>query len=206
MAATATAPALPWKISEGSLKSCVKHVRDSVEFFKTNKTAYTTGYRHNTSEGSLVGVKCELAVTEALKEAFPNCRIEENYWTYRGKRGQGDIDVFYGQPEPKCHCIEVKGLRDYHWDKYKRCVTPGSLKGYVKRDSFVVWCSTKPDENCNEVVIRGWNYATELEKYGVPIKTICDNVKLKDDFVMHDFESLVDIIKTISVPLEALES
>ena len=179
---------MKWRISELGVQKCLRHVSESVEYFEKNRSPFHRGYNHNTTTGCWVGVKCEMAVTELLNWALQDPKLQENYWVFRRKQGQGDIDVF---TDTKTHVLEVKGLQEQHWNRYQRCVTPRSLEGYVKRDSIVVWGTTEANQDNVDVHLRGWNFAWELKNSGQYIRTICDNIQLPKDFPMY---SMLDLI------------
>lgn len=184
---------MKWFVSEFGLQKCIAHVESSVAHFDRHRTPFSRGYNHNTITGSLVGVKCEVALSELLSWSLPtNCSVQENFWTFSGKRGHGDIDVVTNDAT---HVIEVKGLQEKHWDRYQRCVTPHSLNGYVKRNSIVVWGTTNGEKEDALVHLRGWNWAHEIQNCGKYVRTICDNMQLSKDFPLHSMLSLVHHIR-----------
>jgi hypothetical protein len=183
-----------WQVSNEGLIKCLAHVTSSVAHFETTKSPFYRGYNHNTTVGCMVGVKCEVALSELVRFSIPSVvSIDENFWAFRGKRGHGDIDVV--MPNDKVHVLEVKGLQEQHWARYQRCVTPKSIDGYVKRNSIVVWGTTSSENNDTNVELRGWNWAWEIKEHGKYIRTICDNIQLSKDFPIYSMLSLVQHIR-----------
>jgi len=94
--------------------------------------------------------------------------------------------------------IEAKGVTDDQWEnvhrKYdlhlRRMVTPKQLKSYLSDDAIILWGTTSRDRVDEDVRLRGWNLASDLERHGERVRTICDNVYLRDDALMRPMEHL----------------
>ena len=106
-----------------------------------------------------------------------------------GKKRKHDSDI-----KVEDHMIEVKGLQTHQWNNLKRCIPPKQLEGYVSKNAIIVWTTTKGDDKDKCVVIQGWNYATDLEEKGEFIRTICDNIQIKEDDDMRSLESLIAVL------------
>ncbi len=89
---------------------------------------------------------------------------------------------------------EVKGLQTHQWDRLKRCIPPKQLEGYVAKNAIIVWTVTKGDDKDKCVVIKGWNWASDLEERGDFIRTICDNIQMTADEDMRSLESLITVL------------
>ena len=69
-------------------------------------------------------------------------------------------------------------------------VTPNQLKNYLKHDALILWGTASRDRVDHDVRIRGWNLASDLEEHGEAVRTICDNVYLRDDRLMRRMDLL----------------
>ena len=121
----------------------------------------------------------------SYKLDFDKKDVKCHFEDYLIPNSKGDIEVFE-QP------LEVKGLRPKHWDSFQRCIPPHQLKKYVEKDAIAIWTVASGDIMNNEVILKGWNYCWEVEKYGEFIQTICANIWLKDPELMRPMDTLFD--------------
>tara|TARA_B100000925_G_C21993650_1_gene467895 strand:+ start:1490 stop:2101 length:612 start_codon:yes stop_codon:yes gene_type:complete len=187
--------AVHWQLGPALMARCMQHTKESVmHFAERRRMPWMQNYSHNTSAGTLVGVKCEAAVGESLRWVLPaSYRIAECFWDYKDTKGHADIEVF--TPAGAIHNIEVKGLQNLHWPKFARCATPSNLRVYESRGAIVAWATCNKDDECDDVCLRGWNWAHELRSMGVPIRTICENIQLPPDAPMHGMEELFHVLR-----------
>lgn len=172
------------------LKWCQSHAEAIVAHYGGNNTVGSGMYNHNRIDSNLVGVKSEKASEVWLKRFIPLEDMELHYQKYETVYGVGDINI-YGQS------LEIKGLRPHQWDKFKRMIPPKQLQHYVKDKAIVIWTTATGDSKKREVHLKGWNYASEVQNKGVPIKTICDNIWLKEDTEMKSMESLIPLLRSL---------
>lgn len=184
-----------WQLEPSVLAKCVAHTESSVKFFAERKRMpWMQSYSHNTSTGTLVGVKCEAALVDAVRWVLPpSYTVRSCFWDFEDTKGHSDIEV--ATPSGVEHRIEVKGLQNLHWAKFQRCVTPGNLRVYESRNAIVAWVTCNKDEMCDDVCFRGWNWAQEIRAFGVPIRTICENVQLPPSAPMHDMTELFHVLR-----------
>ena len=176
------------KLTKGQLKWCEKHAKEIVDYYGGDNTLGSGSYNHNKISSNLVGVKSEVATAVWLKRHVDNRGITSNFINFKNKSLKGDLDVLG-------HCIEVKGLQNYQWDKFKRCIPPKQLKSYVRDSAIVVWTTTEGNKKDFKVTLQGWNYAKDVDENGVYRTTICDNIWLEEDSQMRDMESLIKKLK-----------
>ena len=69
-------------------------------------------------------------------------------------------------------------------------IPPRQLHYCVRNKSIVVWTTTEGNCKNPEVVLKGWNYAWEVKQHGEEIRTICDNIWLREDERMRSMETL----------------
>ena len=181
------------ELSKSELDWCQSHAEEIVEYYGGNGSKGSGTYNHNKISSNLVGVKSEVAATKWVREQTKNIRIEEHFKYFKEKGLKGDIQA-------RGKVLEVKGLRPHQWDKFKRMIPPRQLRYCVKNKSIVIWIITKGDCETSEVVLKGWNYAWEVQHHGEPIRTICDNIWLREDSLMRPMETLVaEIMSDIPV-------
>ena len=76
-------------------------------------------------------------------------------------------------------------------------IPPRQLKKYANKNAIVVWTvADTQGDNKSEVIIKGWNYAKEVQEQGIYRKTICDNIWLEDDDAMHPPSTLLAALQT----------
>lgn len=136
-------------------------------------------YRHNRIDGCLIGTKCEVAIQQFLLEN--NLLAKPTFFDLDSPH-----DLIIND-----RIIESKGLRESHWDKFKRCVPPKQLEKYVRKNAIVIWGTATVDSKDPKVQLRGWNFAKEIKEKGIYRKTICDNIWLEKDSDMRDMNALV---------------
>jgi len=186
------------QLSPSELRWCQNHAEEIVEYYGGHGTKGSGTYNHNKISSNLVGVKSEVATCRWLKERDLKIRIEENFKLYKEKRLKGDIQA-------RGKVIEVKGLRPHQWDKFKRMIPPRQLHYCVRNKSIVIWTTTKGNCKNPEVILKGWNYAWEVKEYGEEIRTICDNIWLREDEKMRSMETLAAEIMS-NTPINAPKS
>ena len=170
-------------LSKEQMRWCYAHAEKTYEYHKKNGVGVLN---HNTINGSLIGVKGELATSLFLSNYFKS--ITDNYTS---NITQSDLELNRRK-------IEVKGLKESDWEQYKRAIQPWQLKKYVSNNSIVVWTTAENHEHPrNKVLLRGWNFAHEVNEKGEFIKTICDNIQLKKDKDMRNMADLVRVLKKI---------
>jgi len=174
-------------LNDEELKWCKNHACEIVEYYGGQGTQGSGTYNHNKVSSNLVGVKSELATSKWFAEAIPKCDIKENFRHFKERGLKGDLQV-------NKEVVEVKGLRPHQWDRFKRMIPPKQLKHCVRNKAIVIWTLTTGDTKNPEVKLMGWNYAYEVEEYGIEVRTICDNVWLKDDGLMRCMDALVEIL------------
>jgi len=174
-------------LNDDELEWCKNHACEIVEYYGGQGTRGSGTYNHNKVSSNMVGVKSEVATSKWFSESVSNPNIQENYKHFKKRGLKGDLQV-------KKEVIEVKGLRPHQWDKFKRMIPPKQLKHCVRNKAIVVWTLTTGDTKSSEVKLMGWNYAYEVEAHGIEIRTICDNVWLKDDELMRSMDSLADLL------------
>lgn len=172
-------------LSLADLKWCQTHAEESVDQFGGERSMGSGTYRHNKISGNLVGVKGEVALANWLDAQKLNTPVMRNFAAQAG-----GCDIFIGERH-----VEVKGLRPNQWRQYKRMIPPRQLEAYVREKAIVVWTTATGDSTNGLVQLQGWNLATEVKEHGTRVKTICDNVWLKDDKLMHPLLDLPALLK-----------
>lgn len=164
-------------LTDSQVEWCREHAQKTKEHHDNTGTGV---YSHNRLFGAIVGARCEVAAEVYLTRIYQS--METNY---RGDIENPDIEL---KEKP----IEVKGLRGEDWDELKRMVPPKQLEKYVSKGSILLWLTTEPQ---NKVIIRGWNFAADVASKGEEVKTICDNVWLKDDEDMRSLDTLAAALR-----------
>jgi len=99
----------------------------------------------------------------------------------------------------------VKSLRPSYWEEFRRMIPPKQLAEYVKKDAIVIWTTATGDCYSGSVCIKGWNYAKEVQEKGLAVKTVCDNIWLKDDALMRDLTSLFEMMSDVQLLLDVIQ-
>ena len=174
------------RLDEKQMAWCSKHAKKTYEYRESIREQFGVGeYAHNTVNGALIGIKCEMAFLSHFDLLFEI----DNFFNSCPTVDTGDFKI-------NNRCIEVKGLKEDDWNKYKRQVPPIQLNKYIAKDVIIVWATAENHRiPRNKVVLRGWNYASEVKEKGKDIKTICDNVWLEYDEDMHDMDTLIRALK-----------
>jgi hypothetical protein len=172
------------QLSEDDMDWCENHANDIVEYYGGNGTQGSGTYNHNKISSNLVGVKSEVATSKWIRGVLKNCKLEENYKLYKKRGLKGDMKL-------NREVIEVKGLRPHQWDRFKRMIPPKQLTRCVRNKAIVIWTLATGDNKNRKVTLMGWNHASEVEEYGVEVRTICDNIWLAEDDKMHPMSELV---------------
>jgi len=128
----------------------------------------------------------EVATVEWLKTFLAEAEIAQNFIEFENFTLAGDIYV-------KGQQLELKSVRMHQWDKYGRMVPPKHLKKYVPAGALVVWAAVDLDEG--HVILKGWNPAHEVQSQGIPTKTKCDNIWLKDEEAMRPMSELKTMLE-----------
>ena len=143
-------------------------------------------YNHNSLKGCYVGRKSEVAVFGLFKKKIPNEDLRSEF-----TKPIHEADILVND-----YLIEVKGLQEKQWSKFKRMVPPAQLKKYAAKDAIIVWTTTEGDKETALVKIRGWNYAKDLIDKGEECRTICDNIWLRHDKDMRKVPDLLNMLQT----------
>jgi hypothetical protein len=182
-------------LNEQQMDWCVKHARHTHQY--SQKNIRNWAYKGSRVNGHLVGIKSELAVAIFFNQN--NIEVTNHFkilddgtiTTKHDNVDKGDLIV-------NGYNIEVKGVNEKNWHKYKRQIPPIQLKKYASKDAIIVWTTVENHKiPRNKIILRGWNYAHEVISKGVLIKTICDNVKIYNDEDMNSMWKLLQIIKVI---------
>lgn len=176
-------------LSKEELSWCLDHAKKIVAYYGGEGSKGSGAYNHNKVSSNIIGVKSEVALVKWFR-SHSVAPIIENFKQFKKTNLKGDLQVSESQ-QP----VEVKGLRPHQWKKFQRMIPPRQLGHYVRDKSIVVWTTTVGDAQDGEVRLRGWNYAWEVQEFGVPIKTICDNIWLKDDDMMRPMHSILNHIE-----------
>ena len=175
----------PFILDDEDLEDAVSLAEKSVAHYEKRFGAKGSGtYRHNKIEGCLVGFKCEYGVFKYI-EKHTSREVTPCFDVLNS-----NIDMLVDDFK-----IGVKGLRNEHWEKFKRCIPPKQLEKYVRDEIVVVWATTLPDKVSSEVRVHGWNYAQDLKDKGLFRRTICDNIGLPDDDDMRSLKDLKKLLK-----------
>ena len=172
-------------LDDDELQWCLEGAKGIVKHYSKKGVNGSGSYNHNKVSSNLVGFKSEVGVKKWLLLDFDKKDVKCHFEEYLIPNSKGDIEVFF-QP------LEVKGLRPKHWDSFQRCIPPHQLKKYVEKDAIAIWTVASGDIMDNEVILKGWNYCWEVEKYGEFIQTICANIWLKDPELMRPMDTLFD--------------
>ncbi|MCK4978300.1 MAG: hypothetical protein KAS36_15295, partial [Anaerolineales bacterium] len=159
-------------------------------------------YSHNKVGSNVVGVKGELATALWLENEFKPSpdylvpptvlRHYENTTPFNGLPGDVQIEYTGGTVSPP---IEIKGLRRNQWNKWKRMIPPRQLKKYCREKAVVIWIvADTQGVDQEKVILKGWNFASEVDEFGIEYKTICDNIWLQEDEKMRPMDSLLSSI------------
>ena len=172
-----------FSLSPYDMKAACKAAYEEWEYWEN--VDFGKRYNHNSLPGCYVGRKSEHGVCSFLRWKLKGAaKVDAEF-----KKRKHDSDIKVEE-----HMIEVKGLQSHQWDRLKRCIPPKQLEGYVKKNAIIVWTTTKGDDKDNCVVIHGWNYATDLKENGEFIRTICDNIQIKEDSDMRSLEELITVL------------
>ena len=187
------------ELTEPEMNDCWTHAKEIVDYYdKRNGKGGSGAYGHNKVASNIVGVKVELAAAKWLKSQMPTAVVLEHFWDFKSNRASdGDIGVIIDNVENR-NPIEAKGVTDEQWENVhpryhlplRRMVTPNQLKNYLKHDALILWGTASRDRVDHDVRIRGWNLASDLEEHGEAVRTICDNVSLRDDRLMRRMDLL----------------
>jgi len=170
------------------LSWCLYNAEKIVEHYAKKCDVGSGSYKHNKVSSNLVGFKSEVGTKKWLLQHIDEKDLICHYENYLEPNSLGDIIAFDNS-------LEVKGLRPHQWDKYKRCIPPRQLEKYVKNNSIAIWTTTTGDIENPTVVLKGWNYCSEVKEHGKFIHTICPNIWLEDDSKMRAMESLIEVLK-----------
>jgi hypothetical protein len=174
------------------IKWCFNHAKNTHEYAEKNIS--TWAYNGSRINGHLVGVKSELAVSVFLTN---NSFKVNNYFKLLkdGSITSAHDGIDRGDLVVNERNIEVKGCNERNWERYKRQIPPMQLEKYVSKNAIVVWTTVENHEHPrNKVLLRGWNFAHEVEDKGEYIKTICDNIKLYNDKDMNPMPQLIRVL------------
>lgn len=132
-------------------------------------------YNHNNVGSNILGVKGELAAYHYLLEKGPkDLQFVPKFTSVAGQIDEPDIVLL-----PNI-VIEVKSIRPHSWLDLGRMITPRHLKKYLRNNAIVIWAAAYPDDSADKVDLHGWNFATEVRDYGIPKKTVCENIWLQE--------------------------
>ena len=186
-------------LTEEELDRCWDHAKEIVEYYAKRNGAQGSGsYGHNKVSSNVVGVKVEVATSKWLRTQLPAAVVSEHFWDFRNNRASdGDIGVIIGEFRNR-DPIETKGVTDDQWENVhsryglhlRRMVTPKQLRNYLKHGALIVWGTTSRDRTDDDVRLRGWNLSSDLEEHGEEVRTICDNIYLRDESLMRPMEHL----------------
>lgn len=157
------------RLTRTELQYCVHHAHKVLQSYEGRVGVYG----HNRFEGCFIGVKGEVAAANWIESSL-SCPIVRNYETMTNFHHRGDITVMDTLE------IEVKTIRPLHWRQFRMMVPPSQLEQYVSKNAIVFWATATPNETCSDVTLCGWNFATEIQQYGVEKQTICQNIWLQD--------------------------
>tara|TARA_R110000787_G_scaffold208786_5_gene318790 strand:+ start:8717 stop:10363 length:1647 start_codon:yes stop_codon:yes gene_type:complete len=170
-------------LSPEQLEWSNRHAEKTVQYHNSNGVGE---YGHNSINGALVGVKSELAASVFFSQHFTT--VVDNFTSNISK---SDLRI-------NARKIEIKGLAENHWEEYKRAIPPKQLDKYASRNAIVVWTTVDNHNHPrNKVILRGWNHAYEVKEKGEFIKTVCDNIQLKNDKDMRRMGDLVRVLNKI---------
>ena len=183
---------------------CWDHARAIVENYDGHGSKGSGTYSHNKVGSNVVGVKGELATALWMEQEFTSngggeynapptvLRHYENITPFNGLPGDVQIEYTGGTVSQP---VEIKGLRRQQWKKWKRMIPPRQLKKYCRVNAVVVWTVADTQGIDQEkVILKGWNFASEVEEFGIEYRTICDNIWLQEDDKMRPMTSLLGSI------------
>jgi len=137
-------------------------------------------YSHNNVSSTFIGLKAEAAVSFYLSRTFDV------------QKGKGDLQID-GVP------IEVKTVTEEQWVKLGRMIPPHQLEKYVSNKAIIVWATVDSYDHMDyNVNLKGWNNAYEIKAKGTPIKTICENIWLKNEKDMKEIATIYSALKVIT--------
>jgi len=178
-------------LSVSELEWCRLHAETIVNYYGDSKGS--GAYNHNRVASNLVGVKSEVGVKTWFEERLIGIPMDCNFIHFKNKKLKGDIRI-------RNRSIEIKGLRNSQWARFKRCIPPKQLNKYCAQRAIVIWTTTAANDVDGEVILKGWNYANDVKKKGKFRKTICDNICLADDADMRNLEDLIKLLKPTKWP------
>jgi len=180
-------------LNEYQIEWCKKHAEHTHQYAVKNIPNWA--YNGSRVNGHLVGIKSELGVVLFFKQnkikAVNHFKLSKEgvITTKHDNKDKGDLVV-------NGYNIEVKGVNERNWHKYKRQIPPTQLKKYVSKEAIIIWATVENHKHPrNKIILRGWNYAHEVMNKGVLIKTICDNIKIYNDEDMNPMWRLLQTIK-----------
>mgnify|MGYP001183085892 FL=1 len=187
-------------LSNDEVQWCWDHARAIVEKYDGHGSKGSGTYSHNKVGSNVVGVKGELATALWMEQEFnadgnSSATVLRHYENITPSNGlPGDVQIEYtgGTVSPP---VEIKGLRRHQWDKFKRMIPPRQLKKYCRANAVVIWtvANTKGVDQ-EKVILKGWNFASEVDEFGIEYQTICENIWLQEDDKMRSMGSLLGSI------------
>lgn len=165
-------------LNKDELEWCKKHAERIVAYYAQKVGSYS----HNDVGSNMVGVKGELATYKWLASLFDPTLLSKNFEDFHIDH-QGDI--LFGN-----YVLEIKGLQPSYWQNFCRMIPPAQLEKYVAENAIVIWTTATKDEENGHVCLKGWNYATDVKEKGVFVRTICDNICLRNHA---DMRSMADL-------------
>ena len=188
-------------LSNDQVQWCWDHARAHVEQYDGHGSKGSGMYAHNKVGSNVVGVKGELATSLWMEQEFNATgnyapatvlRNYENITPFNGLSGDMQIEYTGGTVSQP---IEVKGLRRHQWDKFKRMIPPRQLEKYCRANAVVIWTvADTQGVDQEKVILKGWNFASEVDEFGIEYRTICDNIWLQEDDKMRSMNSLLGSI------------
>ena len=184
-------------LSNDQVQWCWDHARAIVEKYDGHGSKGSGMYAHNKVGSNVIGVKGELATALWMEQEFnatgnSSATVLRNYENISpSKWVSGDLQIEYiggtvSQP------VEVKGLRRHQWEKFKRMIPPRQLKNYCRVNAVVIWTvADTQGVDLEKVILKGWNFASEVDEFGIEYRTFCDNIWLQEDEKMRPMDSLL---------------
>lgn len=175
------------------LELCVAHSTNIVQYYARGNQGV---YNHNQFASNMIGVKGEYGTTKWMNTFLDDMHVKKHFKTFPSdptKKG----DISFGT----C-VIEVKSLRQDLWPRLGRMVPPAQLARYISNGAIIIWVVSTSNVDDPTVSLMGWNYALDVQTHGVFIKTICDNIWLRDADHMRDMSNLHDIFADIQLELD----
>lgn len=177
-------------LSNEDLVYCQGYAERIVDYH--NQLQTNSAYDHNEVPSNVVGVKGKLALVRWMETFIETSHIKQPFRVYT--RQEKPCDISYGLHFLKVKCVQPEG-----WIRTGRMVTLKHLPGYLDYGVIVVWGTPCEDET---VFLRGWNYAWEIQDYGIPWRIRADNKWLKDENSIHSMDSLYKMLKTTQTEME----